>query len=74
MDHLDHLDQLEHLTNQTIFNKNNYRICIVYFVILFTYAYNIFAIVGEGSSLQSDDTVEWLSGGKGYGDISPTAS
>ena len=73
LDRLDHLDHLEYLTNQMIFNKNNYRICIVYFVILFKYAF-IFAIVGEGTSLQNDDTIEWLSGWKGYGDISPTAS
>ena len=71
-DHLDHLNHLKHMTNQRIFKKNNYRICIVYFVILFKYAF-IFAILGEGSSLQNDDTIEWLSGWKGYGDISPTA-
>ena len=36
-DHLDHLNHLKHMTNQRIFKKNNYRICIVYFVILFKY-------------------------------------
>ena len=49
LDHLDHLDHLEHLTNQTISKKNVHRICIVYFVILFKYAFT-FEIVGEGSS------------------------
>ena len=73
INHLDHLDHFEHFTNQTTFNKNKYRICTVYFVILFKCAF-IFAIVGEGGSLQNDDTFKWLSGWKGYGDISSTPS